>query len=152
MNNCQLLNKKRGAKKSHYLLWWRFTPISCSLREQLLKKNLDVFYFRHICYKRNITPFINKGIFLEEQVWRRRKHWPPTNVVQVRFPDSAICGLSLLWVLVLAPRGFSPGTPVLPSPQKPTSPNFNSIWIIVKHFIMIPWLGRLRKHFPRYWN
>ena len=26
-----------------------------------------------------------------------------------------ICGLSLLLVLVLAPRGFSPGTPVFPS-------------------------------------
>ena len=30
----------------------------------------------------------------------------------------AICGLSLLWVLSLAPRGFSPGTPVFLSPQK----------------------------------
>ena len=39
-----------------------------------------------------------------------------------------ISGLSLLLVLVLAPRGFSPGTPVLPSPQKPTFPNSNSIW------------------------
>ena len=35
----------------------------------------------------------------------------------------AICGLSLLLVLSLAPRGFSPGTPVFPSPQKPTLPN-----------------------------
>ena len=35
------------------------------------------------------------------------------------------CGLSLLLVLVLAPRGFSPGTPVFPSPQKPTFPNSN---------------------------
>ena len=31
-------------------------------------------------------------------------------------PD-AIFGLSLLMVLYLAPRNFSPGTPVLPSPQ-----------------------------------
>ena len=38
-----------------------------------------------------------------------------------------ICGLSLLLVLVFAPRGFSPGTPVFPSPQKPTFPNSNSI-------------------------
>ena len=38
------------------------------------------------------------------------------------------CGLSLLVVLVLAPRGFSPGTPIFPSPQKPTSPNSNSIF------------------------
>jgi len=30
-----------------------------------------------------------------------------------------ICGLSLL-VLYSAPRGFSPGTPVFPSPEKPT--------------------------------
>ena len=47
-----------------------------------------------------------------------------------------ICGLSLLLVLFLAPRCFSPGTPVFPSPQKPTFPNSNLIWIIVKHFIM----------------
>ena len=37
-----------------------------------------------------------------------------------------ICGLSLLLVLSFASRGFSPGTPVFPSPQKPTFPNFNS--------------------------
>ena len=40
----------------------------------------------------------------------------------------AIYGLSLLLVLSLAPRGFSPGTPVFPSPQKPTLSNSNSIW------------------------
>ena len=40
--------------------------------------------------------------------------------------DAIICGLSLLLVLSLAPRGFSPGTPVFPSPQKPTFPNSNS--------------------------
>ena len=38
----------------------------------------------------------------------------------------AICGLSLLLVLSLAPRGFSPGTPVFPSLQKPTFSNSNS--------------------------
>ena len=38
----------------------------------------------------------------------------------------AICELSLLLVLSFAPRGFSPGTPVFPSPQKPTFPNSNS--------------------------
>ena len=57
-----------------------------------------------------------------------------------------ICGFSLLPVVVLAPRGFSPGTPGFHSPQKSTFPNSNSIWIIVKHFIMSLWLGRLRKH------
>ena len=30
--------------------------------------------------------------------------------------------------LSVAPRGFSPGNPVFPSPQKPTLPNSNSIW------------------------
>ena len=39
-----------------------------------------------------------------------------------------ICGLSLLLVLSLVPRGFSPGTLVLPSPLKPTLSNSNSIW------------------------
>ena len=38
----------------------------------------------------------------------------------------AICGLSLLLVLSFAPRGFSLGTPVFPSPQKPTFPNSTS--------------------------
>ena len=36
----------------------------------------------------------------------------------------AICGLSLLLVLSLAPRGFSPCTPVFPSPQKPNISKF----------------------------
>ena len=38
----------------------------------------------------------------------------------------AICGLSLLLVLSFAPRGFSPGTAVDPSPPKPTFANSNS--------------------------
>ena len=38
-----------------------------------------------------------------------------------------VCGLSLLLVLVLSPRGFSPSTPVFPSPQKPIFSNSNSI-------------------------
>ena len=39
---------------------------------------------------------------------------------------SVICGLSLLLVLYSAQRGFSPGTPVFLSPQKPAFPNSNS--------------------------
>ena len=47
-------------------------------------------------------------------------------------PDSItvlgfIRGRNALLVLVLAPRGFFPGTPVFPSPQKPTFPYSNSI-------------------------
>ena len=60
----------------------------------------------------------------------------PTNVFWVQFPDPASCGLSLLLVLFLAPRGFSAGTLVFPSPQKQTFSNFNSICIIVRQFIM----------------
>ena len=40
----------------------------------------------------------------------------------------AICGLSLLLVLSLASRGFSPGTLLFPSSQKLTLSNSNSIW------------------------
>ena len=43
----------------------------------------------------------------------------------------AICGLSLLLVVFSAPRGFSPGTPVFLSPQKPKFPNSNAIQISV---------------------
>ena len=38
-----------------------------------------------------------------------------------------ICGLSSLLVLFSAPFIFTPGTPIFPSSQKPTFPNFNSI-------------------------
>ena len=41
---------------------------------------------------------------------------------------SVICGLILLLVLVLAPRGFSLGTPVFPSSKKPTLLNSYLIW------------------------
>ena len=51
-------------------------------------------------------------------------------------------GLSLLLVLVLAPRGFSPVTPVFPSPQKPTF--LNSNWIQTQwtksHLVDVPLL------------
>ena len=61
------------------------------------------------------------------------EHLPPTQASHQCGPGSipglgVKCGLSLLLVLVLAPRGFSPGSPVFPSPQKPTFPNSNSIW------------------------
>ena len=36
--------------------------------------------------------------------------------------------LSLMLVLSLAPRGFSPGTPVFSPPQKPAFPNSDSTW------------------------
>ena len=39
----------------------------------------------------------------------------------------ATSGLSWFLVLYSAPRGFSPGSPVFPSLQKSTFPNFNPI-------------------------
>ena len=54
------------------------------------------------------------------------EHSPCTNVARVQIPASTPYALSLLLVLSFAPRGFSPGTPVFPSPQKPTFPNSNS--------------------------
>ena len=35
-------------------------------------------------------------------------------------------GVDAMAVLSFAPRGFSPGSPVFPSPQKPAFPNSNS--------------------------
>ena len=51
---------------------------------------------------------------------------------------NAICGLSLLLVLSLAPRGFSAGTPIFPSPQKPTLPNTSTTRTCLNKFIRTP--------------
>ena len=53
-----------------------------------------------------------------------------------------ISGLILFSVLYSAPRGFSPGTPVSPSPQKPTFPLSNSIleyMVFLNKFSWTPW-------------
>ena len=42
------------------------------------------------------------------------------------FKSRQRCHIYLLLVLSFAPRGFSPGTPVFPSPQKPAFSNSNS--------------------------
>ena len=56
----------------------------------------------------------------------------------------AACGLSLLLVLSFAPRGFSPGTLVFLSPQKPTnqgsgrrSENHSVDVLLVNHYLFI---------------
>ena len=62
---------------------------------------------------------------------------------------AAICGLSLLLVLSLAPRGFSSGIPVFPSPQEPTRPNSNSIWNARTHlneFLKSPSISWVNKY------
>ena len=60
-----------------------------------------------------------------------------------------IRGLSLLLVLSLAPRGFSSGTPVFPSPQEPTRPNSNSLWNARTHlneFLKSPSISWINKY------
>ena len=80
-------------------------------------------------YKKLITRQRGKVGFLKggtgmAQWW---EHLPPSNVApNLILGLGVICGLSLLLVLVLAPRGFSP---VFPSPQKPTFSNSSSLWI-----------------------
>ena len=64
---------------------------------------------------------------------------------------AVICGLSLLLVLYSSPRGFSPGTPVFLSLQKPVFPNSNSIpefTGISNEFLRTPgarWENKLQK-------
>ena len=58
-----------------------------------------------------------------KQGWRLSAMWPGFNSRTRRH----------MWVdfvvgSLLASRGFSPGTPVFPSPQRPTFPNSNLIW------------------------
>ena len=74
------------------------------------------------------------------------EHSPPTNVSRVWFLDPAsYVGWVCCWFSKLLLREVF--LQVFPSPQKPTFPNSNSIWIIVKHFIMSLCLGRSRtKH------
>ena len=64
----------------------------------------------------------------------------------------AICGLSLL-ALYSSPRGFSPGTPIFTSPQKPTFPNSSSILertgiseLRSCELLGAPWVNKLRTY------
>ncbi len=59
------------------------------------------------------------------------EHWPPTNVVRVRFRPGTIIFMWVEFVVGSRPcsKGFSPGSPVFLPPQKPTLLNSNSIGI-----------------------
>ena len=74
----------------------------------------------------NLPVGTNSILYIWGRGWRsgESKRLPPV------WPDfksqcRAIFGLSLLLALSFAPRGFSPGTPVFRSSQKPTFPNSN---------------------------
>ena len=95
-----------------------------SLEQSLVIDNL--YNHNNTCRNRY---FVKTALFF---MWGARvaqwwEHSPPTDVAWGSNPGiDTICGLSLLLVLSLAARGFSPGTPVFPCPQKPTFPNSNS--------------------------
>ena len=66
-------------------------------------------------------------MYIGEQGWRSGESARLPCVPGSIPGPGVICGLSLFLVLYSAPRGFSPGSPVFPSPQNPTFPNSNSI-------------------------
>ena len=74
----------------------------------------DCLIHLHICIL-----FGSKG-------WHWLEHSLPTNLarVQIQASTPSPCGLLLLMVLFFSPRGFSLGSVVFPSPQKPTFPYF----------------------------
>ena len=73
--------------------------------------------------------FLNVPSLIREQGWRSGE----STRLSPMGPGFESQGQSPMWVefvvgCLLAPRGFSLGTLVSPSPQKPTFPNSNSIW------------------------
>ena len=67
--------------------------------------------------------------------WWGLTHLPPLCTEFNSQTWGFICGLSSLLVLVLALRGFALDTLVFPSPQKPTFPNSNLIWVMVAYVL-----------------
>ena len=82
------------------------------------------------------TSLINARLGVLELTKRHEGSGNEIDKICLSIPEFPDLVSYVLLVLFLAPRGFSPGIPVFPSPQKLTFPNSNSIWIIVKHFIM----------------
>ena len=90
----------------------------------------------HVSYRRGIPFYASNVQIYLRSVWCPNFMGSRAGAV-VRALASHQCGqgsipglggLSLLLVLVLAPRGFSPGTPDFPSLQISTLLNSNSIW------------------------
>ena len=104
----------------------------CSFKYSSRRRTVSRMYFN---FKR-----ISEGTGMVQ----RWEHSPPTIVSRVRpasFVGWVCCLFSpLLRELFLRVLRFSPLINI------PTFPNSNSIWIIVKNFIMSLWLGRSRKH------
>ena len=94
-----------------YLFWIRYSQPIDSIREKRSSEIWNLSSLRKSLQddwgKTTTKPFIQRS------------------GESVRLPG-VICELSLLLVLYSASRGFSPGTPVFPSPPKPT---FDLIWL-----------------------
>ena len=72
---------------------------------------------------------------------------PPTNVSRVRLSDPSHRWVEFVVGCLLCSEMFFSGfSGFLLSSIKPTFLNSNLIWIIVKNFILSPWLGWLHKH------
>ena len=97
---------------------------------------LPLFYLRD--YNLRALMCVAKNASVDSNLQSSLCVWGARNGPVVRTLLSHQCGLSsvpgvdaifrlgLLLFLSFAPRGFSPGSPVFPSPQKPTFPNSNS--------------------------
>ena len=101
---------------------WKFIGLTCLFLEESWVEN-PTFVTSNMCA-------YSPGQWGSARVAQWWEHSPPTNAARVQTPVLE-CGLCLLLVLCLAARGFSPSTPVFPSPQKPTFPNSNSTRIQV---------------------
>ena len=98
LNNCKF-----------YRSYFRHSLFLLTLQAELLRSFLDKSGKRRSRKDQEIK--------IKEQGWRSGEstRLPPSWPGFESWRD-AICGLSLLLVLSLAPGGFSPGTPVFPSP------------------------------------
>ena len=103
-----------------YLLWHfrkvgvLFSSPSSSQPSSKLSESFLAGYYHHHHHERGARV---------AQWWEQS---PPTSVVWVQIPASCLSGLSFSSFGSFAPRGFSPGTPVVSSLLKPTFPNSNS--------------------------
>ena len=116
------------------LTFWQTNSISIGFRLQTQKlqspyktpsSTLAVKGLKQLCH--SIFMISLFSFFREQRMaqwWQR--HSPATNVARVQIPALTPFGLSLLLVLSSAPRGFTPGSSVFASLQKPTFPNSNS--------------------------
>ena len=82
-----------------------------------------------------------------------REHYPPTNVSRTRTRTGSRCHMQVEFVAgsLLCSERFSAGTPVFPSPQKPTFLNYISILEctgiserVLVNFLGAPWVNKLQ--------